>query len=139
MAHMRFPRNYSRLAALLALLSVLFTQLALAVYVCPGLLDGGPSQTMTMPMPGDASLAAEDKGCTEMDKESPNLCLQYSQAGSQSFDRGTPYVPLMLVVLCFSFFYLRSLTPTLSVRSVPDFLKRDTAPPLSIQHCCFRI
>lgn len=138
---MRLPRFHTRVAASIALLGVLFTQLALALYVCPSFTDAEQShQAAPIQMAVDAHSAEMGKDCVEIDKESPNLCLQHAQAGSQSLDRGTAYVPLMLVVLYFAFIFIRPIArPVAHTRFIPDLLKRDTAPPLSIQHCCFRI
>lgn len=142
---MRLPRSHTRVAALIALLSVLFTQLALALYVCPDFSAAEVSHpashaTAPMQMTADAPAAEMGTDCATIDKENPNLCLQYSQAGSQSLDRGVVYVPLMLVVLYFAFIFIRPVVGSVAYfRYVPDLLKRDTAPPLSIQHCCFRI
>ena len=141
---MQLPRSYTRTVALIALLGILFTQLALALYVCPSPATPSPSHNpshdASMQMTDDVNAMNMATGCVEIDQESPNLCLQYAQAGSQSLDRSAAYIPLMLFVLCFAFIFIRPI-----VRSAPhempapDFLKRDTAPPLSIQHCCFRI
>jgi len=138
---MRLHRSHTRVVALIALLGVLFTQLALALYVCPSFSgDKEAHQTAPMQMAGDVHSTERGADCVEVDKESPNLCLQYSQAGNQSLDRGIAHVPLVLVVLYFAFIFIRSTARCAAyTRFVPDLLKRDTAPPLSIQHCCFRI
>lgn len=138
---MRLHRSHNRVVALIALLSLLFSQLALALYVCPSFSgDKEAHQTAPMKMAGDVHSAKGGSHCVEVDQDSPNLCLQYSQAGSQSLDRGTAYVPLVLVALHFAFIFIRPTAHSAAyTRFVPDFLKRDTAPPLSIQHCCFRI
>lgn len=141
---MRFPRLYTRGAALAALLGVLFTQLALALYVCPDFSGAKEFHQASHPrapmqMAGDVRSAEMGTDCVKIDKESPNLCIQYNQTGSRSLDRGAVYVPLVLVVLYFAFILARPVRSVACLRFVPDLLKRDTAPPLSIQHCCFRI
>ena len=138
---MRLHRSHNRVVALITLLCVLFTQLALALYVCPSFSgDKEAHQTAPMQMAGDMHSTVMGADCVEVDKESPTLCLQYNQAGSQSLDRGTAYVPLVLVVLYFAFIFIRPTGHSAAyTRFVPDLLKRDTAPPLSIQHCCYRI
>lgn len=82
-------------------------------------------------------------GCTDMsmDKSSPALCAAHCDTGHQSADTpGTPAVPpfvassLEVVLPRLERAYLSTAA---SLESVP--LTRATAPPLAIQHCCFRI
>lgn len=121
------------MTSLWVLVAILFTQLAVAAYVCPDL--AGESRMIA------ASPAAMDKSCMQKDRDNPNLCLQYAQAGDQSLDRGSVvyFAPLLVILyLVFAGPYVRGLS--LAPRSaVPDWLKRAISPPLSIRNCCFRI
>jgi hypothetical protein len=135
---MRFSRPSRVVAALIALLSMLFMQLALAGYVCPTLERVTMHETME---------AAMDMGtdtmtpCHEMDKKQPSLCHASEQAGKQSLDKPhSPPVALFVPITLFGTLHPVAL-PNLSAGQWQDpfSLVRSTAPPLSIQNCCFRI
>ncbi|WP_157691739.1 hypothetical protein [Noviherbaspirillum autotrophicum] len=120
-----------RFAALLALASLLFLQLAVAAYACPGI---DPLRIA----------AAADEGmqdCHGMDTAQPNLCQAHQQAGSQLLDKPPspdiqPFVPAALqreVVVAAMRQEPRHAPPDDVV------LTRATAPPHAIDHCCLRI
>lgn len=131
---MKVSRPSRLIAAVITIFSLLFTQLALASYVCPGL--NAAQRAAVAP-------ALEMPGCAEMDMkiDQPGLCHSHCEAGSQKAD--TPQVPLVQP------FVAAELTVVLSVAGVPApshamqpegvLLKRSTAPPLAIRNCCFRI
>lgn len=136
---MKLSRPSRFVTALVALISVLFTQLAVAAYACPG---QQVEQAVTM-----ASMAGADADhhtmpdCAEMDVDQPALCHAHMQMGNQSLDKPKlPDVSLSVAIL---------LVPEVSDISIayrparayarPATLTRAFAPPLSIQHCCFRI
>ncbi len=68
---MKLRRSHRLVAALIALVSLLFMQLALAVYACPMLAQEAP-----------APMAMADRH--RMDKQSPSLCAAHAEAGEQS-------------------------------------------------------
>jgi hypothetical protein len=116
------------------LFSLLFSQLAVSAYACPVLNEAQKAQASDM---------ANMPGCTGMneDKGSPALCAAHCDAGHQSAETtGTPavqpFVPCSLEVVLPR---IEHSAPPLGplLESVP--LTRATAPPLAIQHCCFRI
>lgn len=135
---MRFTRPSRFLAAFIALLSMLFMQLAVAGYVCPLLERGSTHEVMevAMEMTSDSLMP-----CQDMDQEQPSLCHASEQADKQSLDK--PHSPSVAV------FVPSALIATLHPVIVPNLsfiqwqepfsLARSTAPPLSIQNCCFRI
>lgn len=117
---MKLSRPSRIVAALLALVSVLFMQFAVASYICP---------TMKM------------DGCSGKDMTQPSLCHAHDQAGNQSLDKPVsppvqPFMPVALVMTVAS-----GEIGHLSQADRPNtfLLARATAPPLAIQHCCFRI
>ncbi|GGC64539.1 hypothetical protein [Undibacterium terreum] len=130
---LRRPTRY--LGALLALVSMLFMQLAVAGYVCPGTSIGPGGHAFSQPaMQGMA-------GCDGMDMQQPALCHAYAQDGKQTLDKPDfpavqPFIPgaLSLVVQA-----VVDQSHPVSIEPAGDLLARATAPPLSIQHCCFRI
>jgi hypothetical protein len=132
---MKVSRPSRVLAAIITILSLLFTQLALASYACPELnvANSVAMATDVAKMPGCANMVIK------MDQ--PGLCHSHCEAGNQTAD--TPQAPLVQP------FVAAELTVVLSVaESVASchalqpegvLLKRSTAPPLAIRNCCFRI
>lgn len=135
---MRFSRPSRVIAALIALLSMLFMQLAVAAYACPTLDRGISQETMEVVMDMGTDTMTP---CHEMDKKQPSLCHASEQAGKQSLDK--PHsLPVALFVPITLFGTLHPVAvPNLSADQWQDpfSLVRSTAPPLSIQNCCFRI
>ncbi len=125
-------------AALIALFSILFMQFAVAAYVCPGYQAGQMDASMTMSF--DANIGNMDE-CQGMDVVQPSLCHAHDQAGNQSLDKPElPQVqPFVAAALASTLLPIDIAHPPL-VNFVEDVqLARTTAPPRSIQHCCFRI
>lgn len=126
-------------AALIAMFSMFFMQLAIAGYVCP---DLAPPITENM---SSASATPTDdvmESCHGMDIEQPNLCSAHAQVGDQSLDKHQlpqvqPFVAgfIASVILPVPPGDLFTATDSTSI----ELLERKTAPPSSIQHCCFRI
>lgn len=74
------------------MLSVLFSQMALASYVCPGM---NTAEAM-------AQVMAEGTPCEGMDAAQPVLCHQHAADASQSFEKvkaATPSLPAVVQVL----------------------------------------
>ena len=138
---MRLSRRPRLVATLLALISVLFTQLAVAAYACPSMQIAQAMESIAI------SATAIDHqnmaGCEEMemDREAPVLCQNHGQTGHQSLDK--PEVPDVLpftaTLLMQSLSVAASSYQSVAPPAENIFLKRTTAPPLSIQNCCFRI
>ena len=79
--------------AFLVVLSLLFSQLALASYVCPGEAEAASVAGMTM---------AEGESCEGMDAAQPVLCHQHAADMSLSFEPvklATPSLPAIVQVL----------------------------------------
>lgn len=136
---MKLARPTRLVAALIALISLLFMQLAVASYACPG---------MTTALSGHAMALAPDSGMHDMpgcagsiDKQQPGLCHAHGHASQQSLDKPEPppVQPFVAVALTQ---VLSSIDTTYHpTRPAQDalFLTRAMAPPLAIRHCCFRI
>jgi hypothetical protein len=125
------------ITALLMLVSLLYAQLAVAAYACP-LQSGAPTKAAMA-----VASMAEMPGCTEMgmDKSRPALCGAHCDAGHQSADTPAapvvaPFIPCALELVLPPLAQAAAAFASAS-ESLP--LTRSTAPPLSIQHCCFRI
>lgn len=120
------------LAAIIAMFSLLFAQLAVASYVCPDLRVAASSQqAATQAMPD----------CTNPDMNKPNLCQAHCDTGHQSVDTPAapavaPFVACGLAVVLPDLSVIRQ-SSSLFVDTV--FMVRVTSPPVAIRNCCFRI
>lgn len=129
---MKLPRTQRIFAALLTVLSLLFTQLAVAAYACPDLAaEAMAVKVMQEAMPG----------CTDMNIGKPGLCHAHCTSGHQSLDapaapHAGAFIATGLVSVLPVGIVLSSAHPT---RINSTLLARSTAPPLAIRHCCFRI
>lgn len=132
------------------LFSMLFMQLAVAAYACPGVTmkhaqmgsaKTENTQNMYKEVMADHSSVADMAGCTGEDSVQPNLCQAYDHSGHQSLDK--PNVPAVSsfipTTLLLALVTADSATLSQSFEPQSQKLTRTTAPPLSIQHCCFRI
>lgn len=132
---MKLSRTFRLFTALVAILSVLFMQHAVAAYLCPGVPMG--SNTLVMKAMPDMP------GCTGMDSDQSTLCHVYVQgdAAKQSLDKPPAvahpaFVPV-LMMLSLAIFDLPIAPPV----HPPSYiaLARPVAPPIAIRNCCFRI
>lgn len=110
---------------MVALFSMLFMQLAVASYSCPG-----------------GVLSATGAPCAGMDPAQPSLCKAkaINLAAKQSLDKADvppvpPFIPLELAGLVLAADWLP--LPA-QAAAAPPSLAHSTAPPIPIQNCCFR-
>jgi hypothetical protein len=125
---MKLRRSHRLVAALIALASLLFMQLAVAAYACPMLAPEAP-----------APMAMAD--CHGMDKQSPALCAARAETGKQSLDKAaTPHVqPFVAAAVLVEVDGIEPLMPA-SVSVAPSSVPAAGAsPPIAVLHCCFRI
>lgn len=136
---MRFRRQSRVVTALLALMSVLFMQLAVAAYACPTVTAGVESVHARLMQADDHADMAGCEGIVDI--EQPSLCHAHAQFGDQSTGNAElPNLspPLALTVIPVLQIVDAASPPDLDAVATPH-LARASAPPLSIQHCCFRI
>lgn len=132
---MRYPRRIQLFAALVALVSLLFTQVALASYDCPQLGQALEQSAAMKHMP-----PAQADCCAPHDQQSPNLCDAHKHAQTQSPDSPAqppvaPFIPAALVVEVLP----RELPLPLNLDAPAAFLQAaSSSPPISIRHCCLR-
>ena len=103
--------------ALVVVLSLLFSQLALANYVCPAQAD---AKTM-------ASAMASGQPCEGMDKAQPTLCHEHGADASQSFEAvkaPAPTLPMLVQVL-----ELPLLLDANEATATPTVATREAEPP----------
>jgi hypothetical protein len=135
---MKMSRPSNLLAALIALVSILFMQFAIAAYTCPVSERGYSDGTATVLFSGGAPGMP---GCETLDLEKPNLCQAESQKRGLSLEKpGLPNVPAFAPsILVTTVSPIPPIVPTkFSLLSV-GVSSRTTAPPLAIRNCCFRI
>lgn len=128
-------RRHRLITVLFALVSLLFMQLAVAGYACPG----SGSKIAEAAAMAEAGMPCAESMPLTMDDQQPNLCHAHCQAGQQSADKHQ--VPLPVAIDGFpADFSLQVALPTFSEAPLQaPHLQRTTAPPVAIRNCCFRI
>jgi hypothetical protein len=127
---MTLRRSHRLVAALIALASLLFMQLAVAAYACPMLSP----HTLTPP-----AMAMAD--CHGMDKQSPSLCGAQLDTGKQSLDKpATPHAgPFVAAAVLVEVAAIEPLMPASVSVLASAIPAAGAAPPLAIRHCCWRL
>jgi hypothetical protein len=126
---MKLRRSDRIVTALIALVSLLFMQLAVAAYACP--MQAGQAS---------APMAMAD--CHQMqERMNPSLCHAHSEAGKQSLDKAAtpavqPFIAAAVLAEVAGSDLLMPRSVNVAPSSVPAAL---AAPPIAIRHCCFRI
>lgn len=133
---MKPSRSTRFVAAVIAVISLLFTQFAMASYVCPGATTPA---LMTMAA-ADNGMAAMDH-CSGVDKAQPTLCHAHNHSDPQSLNKpDLPSVPPLIMigpVLTVILLDVGVASPG-PITAMPS-LSRATEPIIAIRHCCFRI
>ena len=136
---MKLPRLYRVIAALVALVCMLSTQLAAAAYVCPGEINGGATTASISAPAGGSNMTR----CEDMDMAQPGLChaQAHDQLNKQSLDKHdapniAPFVPVGLVLVATA---TDDAAISHAFPPASQSLARATAPPIAIRNCCFRI
>jgi hypothetical protein len=134
---MKISRSSRLLTAIVAILSLLYMQLAVAAYVCPGQPAGDRQVAVA------ASMSADMPDCVGMDAVQPTLCHFHANGdpAQQSVDKTSvpdvpPFVPAALVLTLLQPEFVPAVGPE---RYAPAALARETSPPIAIRNCCFRI
>ena len=130
---MKTPNRNRLLSAVVALLSLLFMQLAVAAYACPNLMPAPQA-----PMLDSAGQPMAD--CAETDQQSPTLCHAHTHKQTPSLEKPDapavmPFVPASLALV------LVWPEQAAALPGPPQvFLHGSgTSPPIAIRHCCFRL
>ncbi|HEY0586846.1 MAG TPA: hypothetical protein VGD52_11990 [Pseudoduganella sp.] len=123
---MKFRRTSRIVAAVVALFSMLFMQLAVASYACP--TAGEPVATGAQ--------------CAGMDPAQPSLCKAKATnlAAKQALDKPDlpPVLPFIAADLAGVVIADAWAPDTVEGAAAPPGLARSLSPPHSIEHCCFR-
>jgi hypothetical protein len=128
-------RRHRVFTVLFALCSLLFMQLALAGYSCPGF----ESRVQEIAAMAEAHMPCAGSMSMVMDDEQPALCHAHCQSAQPATDSQPLQVPVLAVDN--GSFPLAPVIGELRERVPPlaSLLARATAPPLSIRNCCLRI
>ena len=126
---MPFRRRHRCWIALIALLGLLFQQLAMAAYACP--VDGKDVAS---------AAATQMPPCHAPDTADKSRCHQHCHPLAQTSDHGSaPTVPAALLPPT-TWLRAPSAGATRTAESIARSTDaRGTAPPLTIQHCTFQI
>ncbi|PQA79542.1 hypothetical protein [Rhodoferax sp. TS-BS-61-7] len=148
-------RQFLRSVAGVLIGVLLFAQMAIAAYVCPGVSVSANTQMPSMEMVKASSDTAampiasnqatpcasmgEDIAPVAMDSQNANLCVEHCKVGQQSDQASTLTVPAVLLMAL----YFAPLVPA-PVAELPPVAATPSAlvaasPPHTILHCCFRI
>lgn len=127
-------RRTRLLTVFCALCGLLFTQWAVANYVCPSAIGGSFGSPATV-----AVMPCAEPMAMPMDAEQPGLCHAHCHAEKQSLDKYEAPRPVTAAALPADF-TVRVLAPVFAGAALQAaHLTATTAPPLAIQNCCFRI
>jgi hypothetical protein len=133
---MKLSRQFRSVAALIALIGVLFTQLVIVAFVCPSMqLAHSFEAVVTLDVTTSHS---HPPGCDRTDTKPSVPC--HTVASSQSLDKPElPQVAPFFAIALVAAIANSNAPQRYSSVSIPPVLTRTTAPPLSVQNCCFQI
>lgn len=130
-------RRTRLITALLALISLLFMQWAVASYACPGVA----SRLGEVAAMAEAGVPCASSMSLDMDDSQASLCHAHCQTDKQNTHNPECAAPIALTALGPSF-----VVPVPELDSSGDapwqsspHLRRTIAPPLAISNCCFRL
>ncbi|MEO6971962.1 MAG: hypothetical protein ABI135_00865 [Rhodoferax sp.] len=135
---MTWNRRNRLATVLLALMSLLFLQFAVAGYSCPG----GPTaaiKAVELAAMVQTDMPRAESMAVSMDDGLPSLCHTHCQGDPQSADKYQ--VPGLASPAEFGIGApLPRIVPApLGALLQAPLLRRTTAPPLAVRNCCFRI
>lgn len=126
-------RALRRFIARLGIVALLFMQLAVAAYACPGL-----QRASDAPVVMSTSDAAMDD-CPMVDRAAPNLCKQHCQHDGQATGQASSPPVLAVDLPLLAVLPVVEVLPAPVAPSVsPEFLAHATSPPPAIRFGVFR-
>ena len=123
--------TYRKFSGWVGIVAIVFAQLALSAYACPMLLEEVGDRADT------ASVSAQPANYPEF--ASPNLCHKYCAEGQQNINDAPQLQAFAALGRGFSVTPVMTSTATMPTTRLTNPLLHGPAPPLTIQHCCFRI
>ena len=124
-------RTYRKFSGWVGIVTIVFAQLALSAYACPMLLANVGDRNDAVNISSQTSDYA--------DFASPNLCHKYCADGQQNINDAPHPQVVALIGRGFSVTPVMASTTTIPATRLTNPLLHGPAPPLTIQHCCFRI
>ena len=135
---MQTSRSLRILTAVVAIFSMVFMQLAVASYACPGMLSGNQNAASS-----GAAMAADMVNCDGVDPAQSTLChvSAHGEPTKQSLDKTpVPDVPAFVPVALILDWQIFDVLAVPTFQSYPPIsLRRTSTPPIAIRNCCFRI
>ena len=127
-------RDFKQMICRLMVGVMLFAQLSIAAYACPGLSAKAAVQASAM-----EGMANCEQMSGYPDKTFANLCAEHCHQGQQSDHTQVPSLPAVLLVSLYPVDQTVSASQPLQLvlTTHPGF--EAAPPPLSILHCCLRI
>ncbi len=131
---MHLSRRSRFLTVLLSLCALLLAQGALAGYACPG-----QTKAIELAQMAEAGMPCAQTMSVAMDEEQPGLCHAHCQASQPSSDTYQP--PALASLMQLGAVLVLQLPEVEGTARAPHdgLSQHDGAPPLSVQHCCWRI
>ncbi|CAN7776946.1 hypothetical protein LJR290_007857 [Variovorax sp. LjRoot290] len=130
---------------------LLFAQMAIAAYACPGLLPGtstemqmlsGNAATLEVSNTAMSTAASQATSpCADMagaTDPSPNLCAEHCRYGQQSDHAPTLTVPVVLLTTLFITPYATDVAMRPRPAAAASSALASVDPPHAILHCCLR-
>ena len=132
---MSILRRHRVFTVLFALCSLLFMQMALAGYACPGF----ESRVQEISAMAKAGMPCAGSMAMALDDEQPNLCSAHCQSDANASIDQALQVPVLAAAG--SADVGRSLPVLLPAGLAPEapLLARATPPPIAVRNCCFRL
>ena len=130
-------RRFRFITVIFSLFALLFAQLAVAGYACPA--EGKASRMGEMTEMAQAAMPCAESMTLAQDDEQAALCHAHCQDQQQS--AYNYQVPALAHMGELGVVLTLATVPTeddLRIDRVPH-LRRDTAPPLAVRHCCLQI
>jgi hypothetical protein len=128
-------RRFRLLTILLSLWAMLVSTGAMAGYACPGAGSGAELAQVS-----EAAASQAETVASQVDDEQTGICHGHCQSEQKSAE---PFNPPSFPTL--DQFSAALIVAPLIAPSPPaagvlvSQLRRETAPPLSVRHCCFRL
>jgi hypothetical protein len=120
------------LTVILSLWSLLFAQVALAGYTCPG-----TAKAVQVAQMAEAGMPCAETMSKAMDDSQPGFCHAHCQASQQASD--TFQVPALATLVQLGVVLTVEPVPSRADPPLRALLRPNVSPPLAIAHCCFRI
>ena len=134
---MILTRTLKRWICLLVASVMLLAQMNIAAYACPGM---GMGMGMGMGSAHANAMANCEQMADHTVGSKNQLCAEHCHPTQQSDHTQVPSLPLMLLIGLYTVPSLDSVLPRLwPAQAALDSRLEAAPPPLSIQHCCFRL